>query len=263
LSYGTDALLLAGFAAANCISVWVPVAYGAVGLVECAIAYAVLYGLLSRRLRDEHFNAVRLVVSCAIQILFIVLVPQLAFFFLTVLFIVFGFATLALRIRDAVVVWMVIAAVCSYVVISVPDALNVPHATVLLRALVGATIMLVLARCTMLGLFSSHLRSVLGCRYQTVKMSLRTSEDDRTRTSIVLHEDLGQDLVGISLLLSACVSRLRRKGEADAADMELATAQLCTAINKTRLIATAARPAPCLVQPSGAGEVRAITLSDR
>lgn len=238
-------------------------AYGTIGLVECAIAYSVLYGLLSRLLRDEHFNAVRLVVSCAIQMLFIVLVPQLAFFFLVVLFIVFGFATLALRIRDALIVWLVIAGVCGYVIVSVPDALNVPHATVMQRALVVATIMLVLARCTTLGLFSSHLRSVLGCRYRTVKMSLRSSEDDRTRTSIVLHEDLGQDLVGISLLLSACVSRLRRKGEPDAADMELATVQLRTAINKTRLIATAARPAPRPVPSGGEGEVQAIALSDR
>ncbi len=242
MSYFTDVFLLCGFVFAGSIPWRVPVVYGAAGAAECMLAWFLFKTSLPRRLHDEHLTLLRFVLSCAIQVAGIALVPQLAFLFLTALFIVFGFATLGLRTRDAMAVWAIVAIVVGAIVIRVPELFLVPHATLLQRVLVGATVMMSLARCTILGTFSSHLRNVVSFHLQNARRSLESNDEERARTATILHEDLGQDLVGISLMLSACVSRLRRRGELDAADMELATKQLCTAIQKTRLIAAAARP---------------------
>ena len=235
-------VLLCGFVFTGTIHLRVPILYGGAGLAECAIAYSLFNTSLPQHFRDEHLTLPRFVISCVIQMLCIALVPQLAFFFLATLFLVFGFAALGLRVRHAAAVWALVALAFVWIVVQVPEVLVIPHATPLQRGLVAATFMTALARCALVGIFSSHLRNIFGYHLQNAQRSLDSSDEDRTRTATVLHEDLGQDLVGISLMLSACVSRLRRKGEPDAADMELATAQLRTAIQKTRLIATAARP---------------------
>jgi signal transduction histidine kinase len=253
LSYCIDSALLAGFAAAGCIRFSVPLAFGAAGFAESTLAFLLVRSFLAERLRDPDVALIRVVPSVAIQMLFIGFVPQLAFFFVLATFIVFGFATLALRARAAAVAWMAVALLCGYVLTVVPQAYYVPHATPGQRLLVAGTVMLALGRCIALGVFSSHMRSVLGGRYLTVKRSLLSSEDDRTRTAALLHEDLAQDLVGISLQISASLSRLARRGVAEAKDLELAAEHLRTAIHKTRVLAIASRPRP-RPQPAPRGE---------
>jgi len=253
-SYCIDLALLLGFVAVGCIPISIPLTYGLSGFTECAVAFWIVRSFLARHMEDQDLALLRLVPSCVIQLVFVAIVPQLGFFFLGTLFIVFGFASLAVRARAAAVVWIAVALLCGYILGVVPEVYLVPHATAWQRVLVGGSVMLSLARCSALGVFSSHLRSVLGCRYLSVKRSLRSSEDDRTRTAAMLHEDLGQDLVGISLQLSASASRLARKGVPEAQDLQLAAEQLRVAIQKTRILAIASRPAP---RPGSATEAAA------
>ena len=254
-SYCLDLALLTGFVIAGFIQAAVPLLYGGFGAVECAFAFWLVRSSLASRLMDQDVALIRLVPSCVMQLLFFASVPQLAFFFLGSLYIVFAFASLAVPARSGALVWMGVALVCGYVLSVVPEIYLVPHATPLQRVLVSGSVMLSLGRCAALGIFSSHLRVVLGMRYLSVKLSLRSSEDDRTRTAAMLHEDLGQDLVGISLQLAAMVSRLRRLDAAEAEELHQATEQLRVAIHKTRVLAIKSRPGP-RPAPAAAGSAK-------
>ena len=80
------------------------------------------------------------------------------------------------------------------------------------------------------------------CRYQEVKSFLATSEHVRLHTSEVLHEDLGQDLVGVSLMLSAAVTKLRGHSVASRSEIDVTVNLLRAAVEKTRHIAESSRP---------------------
>ena len=58
-----------------------------------------------------------------------------------------------------------------------------------------------------------------------------------------LHEGLGQELTGISLLLTALGGRLRRDGHPGADEVSQATEHVCAAIQTSRSLADSIRPA--------------------
>jgi len=237
VSYVVDTLTLAAFSACGVISAWIPLLFLACGLTESAIAYYYVRGPQYRAWTDRYMTLPRMAVSCLIQLVFIVIAPPVALYFISLLFIIFGFGCLRLKVREAATLWVLVAVALAVVVLSGVDILQLPHATPAQRAIGLVAGMLTLGRSILIGLFSSHLRSVLGSRYKEAASSLAVSEADRTRTSIALHEDLGQDLAGIAMTLSAYAARLRQRSPAEAVDLDEATAQLRGAVEKARVLA--------------------------
>ena len=240
-SYVLDALLLAGYVQLGVLAAWVPLWYALLGVGECTCAYA-LVRRRARARRDPYLTRPRLAVSCAIQLLFVALAPAVGLYFIGVLGIVFAFAALRARPRDACIALALVAVALSLLLGLGGDPLALPHATPGARALSLLAMLATLARITLLGLYSSYLRSRIGCRYREVRSSLEVVESDRTRTSVALHEDIGQDLAGVALLLSACSERLRRGHGADATEIETAAAQLRTTVEKARVLAFPSLP---------------------
>ena len=237
LSYGVDALVLAAYFACGAISGWVPLLYLSCGLTECGIAYHYVRGPHFRAWTDRYMTMPRMAASCLIQVAMIAIAPSIALYFLAVLFIVFGFGSLRLKAREAAILWVLVTTALAAITVAGVDVLQLPHATQAQRALGLVALMLTVGRSTLIGLFASHLRKELGCRYREVRSSLEVSEADRTRTSIALHEDLSQDLAGIAMTLSAYAARLRQRNPAEAVDIDEASAQLRGAVEKARILA--------------------------
>ena len=237
LSYAVDALVLAAYFACGTISGWVPLLYLACGFTECGIAYHYVRGPHYRAWTDRYLTLPRVATSCLIQLALIAIAPAIALYFLALLFIVFGFGSLRLRAREATILWVLVTAALVALTMAGVDVLQLPHATQAQRAIGLGALMLTVGRSTLIGLFASHLRKELGCRYREVRSSLEVSEADRTRTSIALHEDLSQDLAGIAMTLSAYAARLRQRNPAEAVDIDEASAQLRGAVEKARILA--------------------------
>jgi signal transduction histidine kinase len=248
-SYLLDGLLLAAWCVAGVVAAPVAVGYVAVGVGSCAAFCKAMGSRWAQpRRRDGSLEVALLIVSVLVQLGFMLVAPALAWYFVTVLFIVFAFAGLRLRpLHAASAVSGVVIAVVAIAMVA-PEAVDLPGDTATQRVLVVLCVGTVLIRCTLIGVFGSQLRVLLARRWAETRRVLGEREQQGAEVAHALQDGLGQELTGTSLILSACARRLREEGHAGAPEVELAIEHLAAAIRKTRLLARAAGAAP------GAGE---------
>jgi len=171
LSYVIDGVLLTGFAITGTISPVVPLAYTAIGLADSSIilllrAWTIKYG------RDEgEFALTQVIASSSIQLLFAALVPQMAFYFFTVLFVVFGCGSLGLSKRQSAIAWIGVAGAAAIVMSAINARISIPQASPVERGLVWLCFVATLGRCILLGVFGRTLR----LRLQERRRQLRDS----------------------------------------------------------------------------------------
>jgi signal transduction histidine kinase len=243
-SFVVDGLVLALFAWAGAIAAWIPLAYVGAGLASCATFHAAITRGATMRFEDPLATLGQLAVAALIEVAFIVLAPPVALYFVAVLFVLFGFASLRLRFGEAIVAWAAVSIAVSVAIALLPGALDIPTGTALERLLVVVSILLTLGRCMLLGVFGSRLRARIGDRYRAYRASSESAGRQSAAVAQALHEDLGQDLAGIAMTLSAQENRLRREGHEAADALAQAGTQLRIAVNKTRRLALSLRAEP-------------------
>jgi hypothetical protein len=173
LSYVLDAALLLAFAFAGTIRFTTSLFYLASGL-SCYVLFFWLAARAARRnATDAHLLAPLITLSAALQVVFFYLAPQVGFYFLNALFIVFGSGSIGLSTRQSALIGIGVGA--SVVTLGVINGTDwVPHANVLERALVCAAFMSTLGRCLALGVFSFALRMRLQKRGVQLRESVET-----------------------------------------------------------------------------------------
>ncbi len=206
-SYLLDALLLAGFASTGTIPSSIPAWYLAAGLGEC-----LLYLLLQRRLapllrmKDEQSIVLRIFVCVTLQLGFAVLVPQLGFYFLMVLLIVLGLGAMVVSWLQASLIVAAVAIVAGVWFLTSlgyqPGRALVPQGTKGERMLVWGCLLLVLARCMLIGAFSGSLRRRLHRRDKELRQSvavLKARDESFERMNAELHHQANHDaLTGLA-----------------------------------------------------------------
>lgn len=236
-SYLLDGLLLGAFVWAGVVAAWVPLAYVAAGLACCAgFRWALTRGFTTR-CGDRTLTMPQLAAAAIVQLSFIVLAPAVALYFVGVMFIVFAFAALRLPLRDAVTAWIGVSVAITVAIALLPQALDIPHETLVERVLVCVSILLALGRCILLGAYGRRLRLRIGSQYAAAQQFLETRDRRAADVARELHEDLGQDLAGIALALTAHATRLQREGRPGADGLAESVMQLRVAIEKTRTLA--------------------------
>ena len=171
-SYLIDGVLLAGFAFAGTVSSTVPLTYTAIGLVDCSIILLLRAWSIRHRRDTTDFALAQAIGSSSIQLVFAALVPQLAFYFFTVLFVVFGCASLGLSKKQSAIAWMSVAVAAALVMTSIDARISIPQDTALLRGLVWLCFVATLGRCILLGVFGRVLRLRLHDRRQQLRDSV-------------------------------------------------------------------------------------------
>jgi diguanylate cyclase (GGDEF)-like protein len=188
LSYVVDGLLLAGFAATGTISITIPLAYTAIGLFDSAL-FLLLRAWAIRYHRDQRyaFTLANVIISSAIQIGFAALAPQMAFYFFTVLFVVFGVGSLELSKWQSGVAWIGVAIAAAVVMSAINAQIVVPQDTAAVRALVWLCFVATLGRCILLGVLGRALRLRLHDRRLQLRDSIHMlKERDKTLASVNL-----------------------------------------------------------------------------
>jgi signal transduction histidine kinase len=249
-SYALDAGILLLFAWAGAIAPWVAGAYLGVGLTLCAGFHLAIRSGVTRRGDDPLLVLPQLAAAALVQVTFIVLAPPVAMYFVGLLFVVFGFASLRMRLRDALLAWLAVSIAVSVAIALLPGALHLPDDGYVQRLLVGFSILLALGRSMLLGIYGSWIRMRYVRRYVALLASTATSERRDAAVARTLHEDLGQELAGVALALAAHETQLRRAGAVGAGDVAVAVAQLRAAVEKTRRLAVSldAAPAPPVIE---------------
>ncbi len=125
-SYLIDGILLAGFAVAGTISSTIPLAYTAIGLIDSSIVLLLRAWSLKKRRDTSNFALAEAIAASSIQLAFAALVPQMAFYFFTVLFIVFGCASLGLSKKQSALAWISVAVAAALVMSSIDARISDP-----------------------------------------------------------------------------------------------------------------------------------------
>jgi diguanylate cyclase (GGDEF)-like protein len=187
ISYVIDGALLTGFASTGTISFTIPLAYTAIGLLDSSVFLLLRAWAIRHRRNDSEFAFAQVIGSSAIQVVFAVLAPQMAFYFFTVLFVVFGCASLGLSKRQAAIAWIGVAIAAALAMSMINARILVPQATPTERALVWMCFVATLGRCILLGVFGRGLRLRLQDRRRQLRDSIHMlKERDRSLASVNL-----------------------------------------------------------------------------
>ena len=184
VSYVVDAILLGLFAWAGTIPATVAAAYLATGVTVCGAFLLLIGSGFSEQFRDGNLTLAQMTVAVAVQIVFIIYAPELAFVFLNVLLIICTISSLRLTLSHSAVAWLMIAVATALVVAILPGRLDLPHSTPAESVLVWLTYMLTIARTTYVGIYDSNLRVRLLQRSKDLAESFRRVEQLATHDEL-------------------------------------------------------------------------------
>ncbi len=157
-SYALDTLVLALFAGARTIGLQVPLAYLLVGALHCCLLAWISAAPHPHPRIRFFYSPWQIVLAAGIQIVFLAIAPAVGFMFLMVLFIVFGFGSLTMTVRQAAIGWVAVALVIEAELLALHIRPQIPEANASERLLVWLFIMLTLARSILIGLFGQSFR---------------------------------------------------------------------------------------------------------
>jgi len=187
LSYTIDGLILTGFAIIGVIGFEVPLLYTAAGLCATLIfALLRLWGQ-KRMFRDREFALSQVIVASAIVLSFAAVTPQVAFYFFTVLFVVFGCGSLGLSGRQSAIAWVAVTIAGALTMSAVQARIVIPQQSTAERTLVLLCFIATLGRCILLGSLARTLRLRLQDRRRQLHDSVRLLEErDRSLAQVNL-----------------------------------------------------------------------------
>lgn len=158
-SYLIDSILLLLFAFAGTVSNLVPVVYAAAGLGHVAI-FSLLHATgLSERAKNPHLTEFQMAYAIAMQLAFVAWVPSITTYFLSIIFIVFAFASLRLRFRNAIIMWLLaILATGGVLLMFRGNRVGIPFPSTFEAVIIWLSFAMVLLRCLLLGYYATLLR---------------------------------------------------------------------------------------------------------
>jgi hypothetical protein len=203
-SYLIDGILLTGFAISGTVTPTIPLAYTAIGLLDSSIILLLRAWSIKYRRDTSDFALAQVIASSSIQLLFAALVPQMAFYFFTVLFVVFGCASLGLSKKQSAIAWIGVATAVALVMSSINARISIPQDTPLVRGLVWLCFVATLGRCILLGVFGRVLRLRLHDRRQQLRDSvhmLKERDKSLANANLELKRQATHDaLTGIAII---------------------------------------------------------------
>ncbi|MEA3108634.1 MAG: diguanylate cyclase [Gammaproteobacteria bacterium] len=193
-----DSLLLVGFACAGTVTIIVPIAYAATSLGCCAGFYMLIARLPRERLIGAYLTLPMVVASSVSELLGIWLAPQIAFYFLMVVFIVFGFGSMNLSIRKGALSWIAVVLAVALLLDGNRQPSWIPQTSGTERLLVWVCFVTTLGRCMLLGLFGRLIRRRLQQRGRMLNESVETGEKSLELVNAeLLHQAAHDALTGL------------------------------------------------------------------
>jgi len=203
-SYVIDVLVLESFVIAGIGPWWLPLAYGAAGVAFSCAFYTLIGNGYSSRFADANLTLAQLITAVVIEVSFILLACEAAM----------SIGLLAVAHESLII------------------SIATPQ-----RLAVSVGLSLALARCIFVGLYGTRVSTQLLDRQRQALTALKQLEGRGASIYTLLHEDLGQQLAGVSLILAAAENRLNREDHPVAEDIQVAARHLRNSIAKVRTIA--------------------------
>lgn len=160
-SYLIDAAILLLYAVIGVTTVATGVVYLAIRLAVVGIAAYLSEIQVNDRFKDPYLTVPLSIVSIIVQIGAIYLVPQIGFYFISIIFVVLGFAALRMSARQTGIVWSAATLGLALLFLMTDKPIGIPMATATERALALVCFVSALGRCASAGLYGSSMRELL------------------------------------------------------------------------------------------------------
>ncbi|WP_028081175.1 GGDEF domain-containing protein [Solimonas soli] len=161
ISILVDTLLLALFARAGTISYKVAALYALIAGACVVVFYVLLRSEWAARQPDPALTRAQLLTSSAVELGFALYAPPLAFYFFNILFLIFAFGALRLRLQQMLTSFIIVTLAGVLVRMQLGDRLSVPNATPAEQLLVWLGHAATLLRCCVAGWYGNNLRHAL------------------------------------------------------------------------------------------------------
>jgi len=202
-SYLIDGAMLALFAFAGTVH-WVPVAaYTVMGLMIGAFWTVVFQNGWTLGFKDPHLPMTLSLTHQLLQLVGMLLMPQLSFVFLLVLFIVFTSLAMRVALRQAVTACVTVCLGAGVVLWGAPGPTRIPDANVAEQVLSWAFISLTLWQCIWIGSFNGAMTALLK------KRSRELADLTRKVQHLAQHDEL-TGLINRRTLLAILADEQRR-----------------------------------------------------
>ncbi|HEY0846219.1 MAG TPA: diguanylate cyclase [Noviherbaspirillum sp.] len=169
--------VMALFAWVGTIPVWPVVAFFAVSASTTVVFALIVRSNLNLRMKDQNLLTTQIVVNSLVQIVFLILVPQIAVTFLVALLVIFVYAAVLYTPRQYTVSWIVFSIVTGAAIYFVRDRFGYPGTSGPEIAIIWLFFCLALRRLMLASSQYSSLRAKLSEKNAALQASLARIEE--------------------------------------------------------------------------------------
>jgi diguanylate cyclase (GGDEF)-like protein len=174
-SLGTLVLLIYGYA--GTVSVAIPAAYFVSGITLVGFFVVLSETQVNDRFEDHYLTLYQVGGHIALQLGFLLAVPEIGYAFLCILFLIFGFGALRMTSRQATVAWTLTMAGLAPIFLLTTTPIGMPVATSVERFAAMLCYVLTIGQCAFVGLYGSSLRKALYHRSFELKVAYKRIEE--------------------------------------------------------------------------------------
>ena len=163
-SCAIDAVLLFLLHAAGAVGLLAPVVCLLGGALAGGAFFLMLHRGWSERFADPYLTGPQMLAASGLQLVMVVLAPEVGVLSITIVFIVFAFSALRLTPRQLLPLWVTISLGLAAAIGLADRAPALPCATPWQAALSAMWLSLAIGRCAVVGLYGASVRQLLGTR---------------------------------------------------------------------------------------------------
>lgn len=177
VSYVLGDIILWIYAYAGTVPIVIPVLFLFCGIGLTTVFLALSEFGISNRFNDHFLTTPQSASNIALQLGFLLAVPEIGYLFLSVVFVIFGFASLRMASREAIILWTLTGATVAaiFLVLKVPVSLPMATTPEWLAAVFSFAV--TLGQCAYIGLFGSTMRKTLHQRTVELKRAYQQIEE--------------------------------------------------------------------------------------
>jgi diguanylate cyclase (GGDEF)-like protein len=176
-SYGIDAILLALYYVAGVTPLATAIGYLASALAVSAVFLALSETHFNDRFKDHYLTGPQNAASSAIQLVWLYQAPEVGYFFLFLMFIVFGFGALRMSARQAAVGWTILASGIAIIFLFTDRPIGMPMNGYFERSITMLALVSTIGRFSFVGLYGSMMRESLYKRGKELKQAYARIEE--------------------------------------------------------------------------------------
>jgi len=176
-SYAVDAVLLLLYHLTGLTPLATAIGYLASGLAVCAAFLLLSETHVSDRFKDHYLTSPQNAASSAVQLAWLYLAPEVGYFFLCLMFIVFGFGALRMTSRQAAVGWTLLSAGIAFIFLYTDKKIGMPMDGYYERAITMLALVTTIGRFSFVGLYGSMMRETLYKRSNELRQAYARIEE--------------------------------------------------------------------------------------